>query len=100
MTGHHVGEKSDHQCERLSEDAYKLDDGNQRECFQRHRHIGPEDVFPVVLRAAELRDDEGTQSEEECDGDVAGHIAATRWKRNDTHQVAGEDEEETRQQIR
>ena len=76
MTGHHVGEKSDHQGEGLGEDTYKLDDGNDGyRRLQPRWHVGPEDVLPVVLVARELHDEEGAEGQEEGHGNVARHIS-------------------------
>ncbi len=96
---HDIGKETDHECEGLGEDAYELYRRDEREGLERHRHIGPEDIFPIMLVAAELHDDKGAEGEEEGHGDVAGDIAAARRERDESHDVAGEDEEETSEQV-
>ncbi len=100
MASHHVGEKTNHQSERLCEDSDEL---YQRYDWSRSlepcRHFWPKDVFPIVFVATELCHHEGTQCEKERYGDVAGHVAASRGKRHQAHEVASEDEEEATEQI-
>ena len=74
VTGHHVGEKSDHQGERLREDADELNHGNNGDGrLQPCGHIGPEDVLPVVLVARELHDEERAEGQEERHGEPGGN---------------------------
>ena len=100
VSSHHVSEETDHECEGLGENTHELDDGNDGyRCFQPCWHIRPEDILPIMLIAAELHDDEGAESKEECHGDVTGHVAPTRWEGHQTHHVACEDEEEAGEQV-
>ena len=102
MSGHHVGKETDHQCEGLGEDAYHLDDGNER-CrirLEEQGHLGPEDFLPVFLVAEDVDQEHRAEGEEERDVDVARHVGSTGEDGQQTEQIGHEDEEEDGEQIR
>ena len=101
MAHQDVGEKPDHQTERLCEHAYDLDYRHQRQRnLQPGRHIRPENVFPVMLVSEYVDGEEGKQREYQRHRNVASHIGPSGEERHDAHQVVNEYEEECRQQIR
>ena len=87
MAGGDVGEKSDHQHERLGEDADELHNGHQRDGeLQEPRHAGRvDDVLPIVLVGGEGGHQEGDDGQYAGDGDVAGDIGAARENRDEPH---------------
>ena len=56
MSRHHVGKETNHKSERLGENAEELYDWHQRHriSLEEYRHMGPEDVFPILLVAEEV----------------------------------------------
>lgn len=100
VTSHDICEETDHECEGLCEDSNELDDRYERECLQGQRHVGPEDIFPIMLVSAELHHYESTQREEECHGDIASNVSSTGREWYEAHDVAGEDKEEASEQVR
>lgn len=98
---HHVGKETDHEGERLREDADNLDDGNQRGRvgLEEEGNLGPEDLLPVFLVAKDVDKQHGADGKEEGDVDVARHISATREDGEKAEDVGGEDEEEHRKEV-
>ena len=99
MACHDIGEETDHQGKRLREYSHKLNGRDEGESLKGHWHVGPENFLPVMLVATELYDDKRAQGKEESNGDITGHIASAWRKRNKSHDIAGEDEEEASEQI-
>ena len=100
MSGRHVGEESDHEDYGLREDTHQLHHRHQREYLKPRRHAGGvEDVYPIVLVAADIGNEEGDHGENCRHCDVAGDIGPRREERYQPEYVAEEDEEEKRKQI-
>ena len=100
MSGHHVGEQTDHQRERLRENPDQLDrrhhrHGNLEPCG----YFGPENLLPVLPRSEQVHGKERTQRKHQRHGDVARYVRPAREERDQPHQVVDENEEEHRQQI-
>ena len=74
---HHVGKETDHESERLGENAEELDNWHQwhRISLEEYRHMGPEDVFPILLVAEEVDGNHGADGKEERHVDVARTLA-------------------------
>ena len=98
---HHVGKETDHESERLGENAEELYDWHQRHriSLEEYRHMRPEDVFPILLVAEEVDGNHGADGKEERHVDVARNVGATREYRKQTENVCREDEEEHREQV-
>ena len=101
VTSHHVGKQTDHQREGLGDDTEEFDDrhDSHRISLQEGRHIGPEDLLPVLLVAEQVDGQHRTECQEERDVDVARHIGTTREDGQQTQHIGDEDEEEGRQQV-
>ena len=102
VAGGDVGKKTDHQHERLREDADQLhkrhDRGGQLQPPGHARRV--ENVHPILLAGGKRRDEEGDQGQDTRNGDIARQVGAA-WKyRNQPHKVVQQDEEEEREQIR
>ena len=101
VAGRDVGEKTDHQHERLREDADQLhkrhDRGGQLQPPRHARRV--ENVHPVLLAGGERGDEKRDQRQDAGDGDVAGEVGPAREYRDEPHQVVQQDEEEERKQI-
>ena len=101
MSCHHIGKKSDHQREGLSEDAEELNERHQGYGHLEPRgHMRPEDVFPISLRSCDVGDDERAKSQEEREGDITCEVASSGRERNHAHDIGNEDEEETGEEVR
>ena len=96
-----VGEQTNHQHERLDENAQQFDERHQRQReLEPPRHARRiDDMHPVRFRGTEGGDEEGEQRQHHRDGDVAGYVGAEREERNQPHQVVDQDEEKERQQV-
>ena len=102
MACHHVGKETNHQGKRLCEYAEEFDDRHHgcRIGLQEERHIGPENLFPVLLVGKDVDGQHRAQGKEERDVDVARHVGSSGEDGNQSDEITGEDEEEHRQQIR
>ena len=80
MACHHIGEKTDHQCEWLGEHTEQFDDGHDGHgiSLQEQWHIGPEDFLPILSVAEQVDGQEGAESQEECDGNITCDVGSTR----------------------
>ena len=75
MARHHVCEKSDHQCQRLGEDAEELDERHQwHRHFKPCGHLGPKDILPISFRSGDVSYQERAQRQEESAGDIAREV--------------------------
>ena len=96
-----VGEKPDHQAERLCEYADDLNRRHQRQrYFQPSRDLRPKNILPVMLVTEYIDNEEGEQRQHERHGDVAGDVSSSGEERHDPHQVVNEYEEKRCQKVR
>ena len=100
MSGHHIGEKTNHQRERLGEHAKQLDGRHYGDGLEEDGHVGPEDFLPIFPVSEQIDGEEGAEREEERDVDVARHVGSARKNRYQTHEIRHQDEEKHREQIR
>ena len=82
MSGQNVGKQTDCQCERFGNGGNQFDDWHQREGFQEHWHIGPKNVFPIVLVAEHVDAEIGHQGKDNRNGKVTRYIGAEWEERN------------------
>ncbi len=89
----YVGKQSNHQGERLDEQA---EDFNRRQDqLYPGRNAGhPEDVLPVVFVAVDVGNDERQHGKRQGHRQVAGNVGASGENRNQAEQVAEKDEKE------
>ena len=98
VSRHDVGKQTDHQGKGLGENAEQLDgwhDGHRT--LQPHRHFRPKDFFPIFLGAEYIDRNKCTQCQDQCNGNIAGHIASTRKDRYQAHEIIDKDEEKGRE---
>ena len=95
MAGRHVGKKSNHKHNGLGEDTHELDHGHQGKHLEPCRNSGSvEDVLPIVTVTTYIGYQESDNRQGGGDGDIAGDVGTCREERNETQDVAEEDEEE------
>ena len=98
---HHVGEETNHQGERLCEDAEEFNDRHHRHGhFQPSWHGRPEDFLPIFLVAKKIDEQERADGKEEGDVDVTGDVCSAREDGDESQKVGDEDEEEGGQEER
>ena len=100
MSCHHIGKETDHQGEGLREHTKQLDGWHDGDRLEEDGHIGPENLFPVLLVAKQVDGEERHEGQQERDVDIARYVRTTREDGQQTHKVGHHNKEEHRQQIR
>ena len=101
MTCHDVGKESDHQRKRLGDNTKQLDGLHDRyRKLQEYRHIRPEYLLPIMLVSKQVYGKEREHCKHQGHCNVSSNIRSAREERHQSEQVAKEDEEERRKQVR
>ena len=96
-----VGKQTDHQGEGLGKGGDELYDRHQGDGeLQEHRHVGPEDVLPIMSVTEDVDRHVGAEGQYQGNAQVACDVGAEGEEGNQPEEVAEEDEEEHRQQVR
>jgi len=79
MSGHHVGEQTNHQRERLGNYPEDFHDGHQGNGqFEKHGNFRPKDFFPIGLGTEHVDDNHREQSQHKGNRNITRYVGTTR----------------------